>query len=54
MVDENGDPVMNDGTATDGIGKIDTNGLYTAVGGGSCTVVCKAQTGYYVGSTSLR
>ena len=53
MVDENGDPVMNDGTATDGIGKIDTNGLYTAVGGGSCTVVCKAQTGYYVGSNFL-
>lgn len=53
MVDENGDPVMNDGTATDGIGKIDTNGLYTAVGGGSCTVVCKAQTGYYIGSNFL-
>lgn len=53
MVDENGDPVMNDGTATDGIGKIDANGLYTAVGGGNCTVVCKAQTGYYVGSSFL-
>lgn len=53
LTDENGDPVMNDGTATDGIGKIDANGLYTAVGGGSCTVVCKAQTGYYIGSNFL-
>ena len=53
VVDENGEPVMNDGTATDGIGKIDSNGLYTAVGGGSATVVCKAQTGYYVGSNFL-
>lgn len=52
-VDENGEPVMNDGTASDGIGKIDTNGLYTAVGGGSATVVCKAQTGYYIGSNFL-
>lgn len=53
LYDENGDPVMNDGTASDGIGKIDTSGLYTAVSGGSCTVVCKAQTGYYVGSNFL-
>lgn len=53
LTDSDGNPVMNDGTATDGIGKIDSNGLYTAVGGGSCTVVCKAQTGYYVGSNFL-
>lgn len=53
LYDENGDPVMNDGTATDGIGKIDANGQYTAVAGGSATVVCMAQTGYYVGSNFL-
>lgn len=53
LTDEEGNPVMNDGTATDGIGKVDSNGLYTAVSGGSCTVVCKAQTGYYVGSSFL-
>lgn len=53
LYDENGDPVMNDGTATDGIGKIDANGQYTAVAGGSATVVCMAQTGYYLGSDFL-
>ncbi len=53
LYDENGDPVMNDGTATDGIGKIDANGQYTAVAGGSATVVCMAQTGYYLGSNFL-
>lgn len=53
LYDESGNPVMNDGTATDGIGKIDANGQYTAVAGGSATVVCMAQTGYYVGSNFL-
>lgn len=53
LVDENGDPVMNDGSVTDGIGKINANGLYTAAGGGSCTVVCRAQTGYYIGSDNF-
>lgn len=53
LVDDNGNPVMNDGAVSDGIGKIDANGLYTAVGGGSCTVVCKAQTGYYIGSDNF-
>lgn len=53
VVDESGDPVMNDGSVTDGIGKIDANGLYTAAGGGNCTVVCKAQTGYYIGSSNF-
>lgn len=36
--------------ATDGIGQIDSNGHYTIVTGGNCTVALKAQTGYYVTS----
>lgn len=45
VVDENGEPVMNDGTVTDGIGKIDSTGVYTAVAGGKSTIVFRAVTG---------
>lgn len=48
LTDENGNPVMNDGSVTDGIGKIDSTGHYWAVAGGTCTVVCRAETGYYI------
>lgn len=48
LTDENGEPVMNDGSVTDGIGKIDSTGHYWAVAGGTCTVVCRAETGYYI------
>ncbi len=46
LTDESGNPVMNDGSVSDGIGKIDQNGLYTAVAGGTSRIVCKAKTGY--------
>lgn len=45
VLDENGEPVMNDGTVTDGIGKIDSTGVYTAVAGGTSTIVLRAVTG---------
>lgn len=45
VLDENGEPVMIDGTVTDGIGKIDSTGTYTAVAGGTSTVVLRAVTG---------
>ena len=53
LYDENGEPVMNSGVASNGIGSIDKDGLYTAVAGGNCTVVCKAQTGYELDGSYL-
>ncbi len=49
-VDEDGETVYIDGSATDGIGSVDENGVYTAVSGGVCTVACRAVTGYYLTS----
>lgn len=49
LFDEDGNPVMNDGSVTDGIGRIDSLGHYYADAGGTCTIACKAETGYYVG-----
>ena len=46
LTDESGNPVMNDGSVSDGIGKIDKNGLYTAVAGGTSRIACMAKTGY--------
>lgn len=40
--------VHHDGTATDGIGKIDAKGHYTAVAGGTAKIAMKAVTGYYI------
>lgn len=48
LTDADGNPVMNDGSVTDGIGKIDSLGHYYAVDGGTCTIVCQAETGYYL------
>lgn len=45
VLDESGEPVMNDGSVTDGIGKIDKDGVYTAVAGGTSTIVLRAVTG---------
>lgn len=53
LTDENGDPVMMDGTVTDGIGKIDKLGHYYAVAGGTCRVACRAVTGYYIGDNNF-
>lgn len=46
LVDSEGNPVMNDGSVTDGIGTIDYQGHYYATSGGTCKIICKAQTGY--------
>lgn len=46
LTDESGNPVMNDGSVTDGIGKVDCNGVYTAVSGGTSRIACMAKTGY--------
>ncbi len=48
LFDGENNPMMSDGTATNGIGTIDKNGKYTAVAGGTCTIACRAVTGYYV------
>ncbi len=40
--------VHHDGTASDGIGKIDAKGHYTAVAGGTAKIAMKAVTGYYI------
>lgn len=48
LTDESGNPIINDGSVTDGIGKIDSLGHYYASAGGTCTVVCRAETGYYI------
>jgi len=45
VLDEEGNPVMHDGTVTDTIGKIDANGVYTALAGGTSKVVMRALTG---------
>lgn len=50
--DEEGNPVYiwatEETPATDGVGQLDSKGHYTAVGGGKCTIVVEAKTGYYV------
>lgn len=40
--------VHHDGVVSDGIGKIDANGHYTALAGGTAKVAMKAVTGYYI------
>lgn len=52
LYDDEGNLVLNDGSVTDGIGKIDYLGHYYAVAGGECTIVCRAFTGYDVSGTS--
>lgn len=51
-VDEEGNPVYTwadeENSVTDGIGKIDHLGHYTAVGGGKSVIAVKAVTGYYL------
>lgn len=42
-----------DTPAENGIGKIDSNGHYTAVGGGICEIAIKAYTGYPIGSDNF-
>jgi uncharacterized protein YjdB len=50
--DEDGNPVYTwaseNEPVTDGIGKIDANGHYTAVDGGTSTIAFMAKTGYYL------
>lgn len=48
ILDEEGNPVVNDGAVSDGIGRIDKDGVYTAVAGGTCTVAMRAVTGYKI------
>lgn len=40
--------VHHDGVVSDGIGKIDSNGHYTALAGGTAKIAMKAVTGYYI------
>lgn len=53
VLDENGNTVVNDGLATDGIGKIDKLGQYTALAGGTCLVACRAVTGYKLSDSNF-
>lgn len=55
--DEDGNPIYSwadsENPVSDGIGKIDANGHYTAVGGGASTIALKAVTGYYLSNGSF-
>ncbi len=48
IVDGEGNYVVNDGSVSDGVGKIDYLGHYYALASGSCNIVCRAFTGYDV------
>jgi uncharacterized protein YjdB len=55
--DDDGNPIYSwadaDNPVTDSIGKIDSVGHYTAVGGGTSTIALKAVTGYYLSNGSF-
>ncbi|UKI23070.1 MAG: hypothetical protein L6V88_00255 [Anaerotruncus sp.] len=53
LTDESGNPVMNDGSVSDGIGKIDKDGLYTAVAGGTSRIACMAKNRLFFGRLKL-
>ncbi|MCD7722489.1 MAG: Ig-like domain-containing protein, partial [Clostridiales bacterium] len=50
---EDGSTVTVSGAATDGIGSITTDGVYTALAGGTCTIACRAVTGYNLTSSNF-
>jgi hypothetical protein len=50
--DDDGEPIYSwadsENSVSDGIGKINSSGHYSAVGGGTSTIALKAVTGYYL------
>lgn len=52
LYDDNGELILNDGSVTNGSGRIDYLGHYYADAAGECTIACRAFTGYDVSGTS--